>query len=140
MGMMSGEAIADYDSGACVSVTGAPWQTISSMTGNLTLFGRTEYYSTHCADPFTLALVDGEATLVTANGDEVWLTYTADLITPFTPPPVVLVYSVHNVVVGGTGRFENASGEFVSLVFVTIEDLAAPSTPLGQEIFGSITF
>ena len=140
MGSMSGEAIADYASGACLGETGAPWETITHMAGTLTHLGWAEYHSSHCFDPMTFGLENGEATLVAANGDEIWLTYSAELISPFTPPPVVLVYAVDNVVVGGTGRFENASGEFLSLVFVTIEDLAAPSTPVGQQFTGNITY
>lgn len=140
MGSMSGEATYDWESGACLPVTGAPWRTINYMVGHVTHLGWTEYYSHHCADPVTFALEAGEATMVAANGDEIWFTYTAELITPFTPPPVTVVYAVENVVVGGTGRFENASGEFLSLVAVTIEDLADPSTPLTQEIAGSMTY
>jgi len=140
MGSMSGEAVADYDSGACLDLTGAPHETISHMAGTLTHLGWAEYHSSHCLNPLTFGLEYGEATLVAANGDEIWLSYSADLISPFTPPPVVLVYAVDNVVVGGTGRFENASGEFLSLVFITVEDLAALSVPVGQEFTGNITF
>ena len=140
MGSMSGEAISDYDSGACLGLTGAPWETISHMAGTLTHLGWAEYHSSHCMNPLTFGLEYGEARLVAANGDEIWLTYTAELISDFTPPPVVFVYAVDNVVIGGTGRFENASGQFLSLVFVTIEDFSALSVPVDQEFTGNITF
>ena len=140
MGSMSGEAIADYASGACLELTGAPHETISHMAGPLTHLGWAEYHSSHCLNLLTFGLENGEATLVAANGNEIWLTYSAELISPFTPPPVVLVYAVENVVVGGTGRFKNASGEFLSLVFITVEDPAALSVPVGQEFTGNIIF
>jgi hypothetical protein len=53
---------------------------------------------------------------------------------------VVLVYEVHNVVVGGTGRFEGASGEIMILVFVTIEDLSVLSAPVDMEFAGNIIY
>jgi len=139
-GSMTGEGTFDFTSGACLDVTGAPWQSISSLVGNLTHLGLSEYHSTHCSTLDGFHLVGGEATLVAANGDEIWLTYSGELISPFLPPPVVLVYEVHNVVVGGTGRFEGASGEIMILVFVTIEDLSVLSAPVDMEFAGNIIY
>lgn len=139
MGSMSGEAIFDFESVACLPVNGAPYQTISHMAGYVTHLGWADYYSTHCTNLSTLALEGGEATLVAANGDKIWLEYSANVIPPVVVPGTV-VYEVTNVVVGGTGRFENASGEFLSLVFVTIEDPYALTAPLGQEFTGSISY
>lgn len=137
MGTMSGDALFDFESDACLSVTGAPWQTISSMEGELTHMGRSQYHSMHCSTLDGASLVNGNATLVAANGDEIWLTYTASLISPFPAP--VLMYEVNNVVVGGTGRFENASGEILSVVFVTL-DMTALSAPIDMDFAGSITY
>ena len=139
-GSMNGEATFDFGSGACLEVTGAPWQTIGHMTGELSHLGESEWFVSHCSTLDGLQLVNGEGALVAANGDEIWMTYTADLISPFTPPPVVLLYRQTNVVVGGTGRFEGASGEFISLVAVTIEDLAVPAVPAEAEFAGTITY
>jgi hypothetical protein len=139
-GSMSGEATFDFASGACLDVTGAPWQTIGYMAGKLSHLGKSEWFVSHCSTLDGSQLVNGEGVLVAANGDEIWLTYTADLISPFTPPPVVLLYDQTNIVVGGTGRFEGASGEFKSLIAVTIESLTAPTTPAEAEFAGSITY
>ena len=137
---MSGEAVFDFSSDACLPVTNAPWQTVSNLSGNLTHMGRSEYFSTHCSTLDGTSLVNGVATLVAANGDEIWLTYTAELISPLLPPPVVLVYLVENVVVGGTGRFEDASGEIASLAYVTIEAFTDPSSPLDFDFAGTIIY
>jgi len=142
MGSMNGEAIFDFDfdSSPCLSVTGAPWQTVSSMEGKLTHLGRSEYYSTHCSTLDGTQLVNGEATLVAANGDEVWLSYTANLLGTFPAP--VLVYVVDNVVVGGTGRFEGASGKFLIIAIVTLGEVPDPTAPapLEMNFAGNITY
>ena len=52
----------------------------------------------------------------------------------------MLVYETEYIVDGGTGRFEGASGEILALVFVTIEDLTALSTPLDMEFAGYIIY
>jgi len=140
MGSMNGEATADYVSGACLDVTGAWWQTLTHVTGNMTHVGQSEFYMSHCSTVDGTQLVNGMGNLVAANGDEIWVTYTADLISPFTPPPVVLIYEVHFVVVGGTGRFEGASGTFLGVVAVTIESLTALIIPTDFNFAGSITY
>lgn len=143
-GNMGGEATFDFDFTAspCLQVTGAPWQTFSTMSGNLTHLGLAEYYSVHCSTLDGLQLLNGEATLVAANGDEIWLNYTAELIshTELPPPPVDLVYLARNVVVGGTGRFDGASGEIVSFMHVEIESLMILITTINGEFVGSITY
>ena len=140
MGSMSGEATFDWISGACLDVTGAPWQSFTDVTGNMTHFGLSEFHMSHCSSLDGMHLANGLGTLVAANGDELWVTYTADLISPFPPPPVVLVYQVHFVVVGGTGRLEGASGTFLGLVSVTIESLTAEIVPADFNFAGSITY
>jgi len=140
VGNMSGEAIGDWVSGACLDVTGAPWQTLTHVSGSMMHVGLSEFYMSHCSTLDGMQLVNGAGTLVAANGDEIWVTYTADLISPFTPPPVVLVYQTHFVVVGGTGRFEDASGTFLGLISVTVESLTAPILPIDANIAGNITY
>ena len=140
-GQMSGEAGFDFTSGACLDVTGAPWQTVAHATGQLSHFGRSAWYGSHCTTPDGGYFVDGEATIVAANGDELWVTYTGDLIGDFVLPPAVYVYVQENIVVGGTGRFEGASGEFLMLVTVTVEDLTVPTTPVDIEVVeGSVRY
>lgn len=144
MGSLSGDASWVMD-GKCDAVNGDPQNgipgltSLGSMTGEVSHFGRTTYESSHCSTPDGQNLLLGEATLTAANGDEVWLSYTAELVSPFEIPGT-LVYLVENVVVGGTGRFEGASGEILFLTFVTFEDLTAMSVPVDHEIFGSITY
>jgi hypothetical protein len=127
MGSMTGEAVGDFVSGACLPVTGAPWQTISSVSGWLTHMGHSEYFSTHCSTLDGSALVNGEATLVAEDGDEVWLTYSAELLSTFPAPQVV--YLVRNRVEGGTGRFEHAHGDILMIVIVT-PDFSDPFAPM----------
>jgi hypothetical protein len=139
-GTMSGEAVFDFTSPACLPVTGAPWQTLSHMVGELTHLGMTEYSSTHCSTLDGSALVNGEATLVAANGDEVWVNYTASALTTFPSP--VMIYEIENIVVGGTGRFEGASGHIISLIVITLGEVPDPTAPAPIEMnfAGALTY
>lgn len=139
MGSMTGEAVGDFVSGACLSVTGAPWETISNVSGWLTHLGQSEYFSTHCSTLDGGALVNGKATLVAEDGGEVWLTYSAELLGTFPAPE--LVYFVRNKVVGGTGRFEEAHGEILTIVIVTpdFSDMFAPM-PLEMTFSGKLKY
>lgn len=139
MGSMSGEGTFDFTTGACLGITGAPWQSFGYMAGNLTHLGNSEWFVSHCSTLDGQQLVNGEGTLVAANGDELWMTYTAELISPFIVPGVML-YAQDNVVTGGTGRFEGASGAFQTLIAVTIEDLTVPTAPASGEFAGTITY
>jgi hypothetical protein len=144
MGYASGEAHGVVDQ-KCDPINSDPANgipgvaTVSSMTGEVSHFGWAEYSSSHCTTPDAQHSLLGEASLVAANGDEISLLYTTDLISPFMIPGT-LVYRAEYVVVGGTGRFENASGEIVGLVFVTIENPTDPWIPVDQEFTGQITY
>jgi len=48
--------------------------------------------------------------LVAANGDEVWIDYTGYAPYPILGVPSTIVVDVAFTIVGGTGRFINASG------------------------------
>jgi hypothetical protein len=139
-GSMNGEATFDWVSGDCLGVTGAPYKTYAHLEGKLSHLGKSEWFVSHCTTLDGAHFVNGEAVLVAANGDEIWLTYTGDLISPFPPPPAVYLYSQRNVVVGGTGRFEGASGEFNSLVAVTVETMTDPTVPVEAEFLGAIAY
>ena len=135
MGTLSGEATFP-ESENCLSITGAPWQTATATVGQMKHLGLTRQYSTHCSTLVGMSLVAGESTLVAANGDEIWMTYTADLI----GPPPVMVFLTDYVIVGGTGRFKNASGNILAFVYVTFEGLDDPAWPTDMDFAGSITY
>ena len=48
--------------------------------------------------------------LVAANGDEVWMTYSGYAPYPVIGVPSTIVVDVDFTIVGGTGRFADASG------------------------------
>jgi hypothetical protein len=53
----------------------------------------------------------GTHTLVAANGDEIWMTYSIqDMVSPVPGVPSVIGGAVDVVITGGTGRFAHASG------------------------------
>lgn len=93
----------------------APAPTINlTSTGNGTQLGRFTDVQSHCVSgPNTDGSFDfynGESTITTANGDLLYSTYSGKLW-PVAGP----VYRIdgHDILVGGTGRFTNATGEQV---------------------------
>jgi hypothetical protein len=71
--------------------------------------------------------VNGRMTLVAANGDELHLTYEAVSDPAGIPAPgTVITVTSDNVIVGGTGRFANATGEAQGTAVVTFTGLGTP--------------
>jgi hypothetical protein len=71
--------------------------------------------------------VGGQMTLVAANGDELHMTYEGVSDPVGLPPPgTVITFTSDNVIVGGTGRFANATGEVHETVLVTFTGLGTP--------------
>lgn len=134
-GNLAGEATFP-ESEACSEVTGAPWQTLSVTEGKMTHLGRTALSTAHCSTPDGSFAVGGVATFTAANGDQVWATYTA---TTVAGPPLI-VQEADFIIVGGTGRFENASGHLVGMVYVTFEGFDDPSWPLKFVFAGTIAY
>lgn len=134
-GSFSGEATFPF-SDACLDITGAPFQTLTASEGKMTHMGRTQLSTSHCSTIDGSAAVGGEATFTAANGDEIWATYTA--VTMAGPPLIVQESSF--VIVGGTGRFENATGRLLGMVYVTFEGFDDPSWPLEFVFAGAISY
>jgi hypothetical protein len=95
------------------------WVTTIDLRGTAEHLGRVSVVASHCTqfDIFTTpnpgVFQDGEMVVKAANGDELWLEYAGHfLFTPGDTPEVgVSAISFTTVtVVGGTGRFEGATG------------------------------
>ena len=82
-----------------------------------------------------MSLVGGEAYFVAANGDELWMTYTGQVL---APPPVFVVLGEY-IVTGGTGRFEGASGTIMAKVYVTLVGMEVPN-PIEMNFAGTIAY
>jgi hypothetical protein len=84
--------------------------------GTATHIGRYEVEQTQCVDTTTGLITLGEATLIAANGDDIFMSYDGSLVPGLTPP----TYDLSYVVTGGTGRFASAEGEFeIRVVFTS---------------------
>lgn len=83
--------------------------TDSSACGDVSHLGATVMTGRH-PTPTGVDIAGGHMKLVAANGDEVWIDYTG--YSPFPVPgvPSTIVVDVAFTIVGGTGRFINASG------------------------------
>ncbi|HOC41720.1 MAG TPA: hypothetical protein PKJ99_01775 [Thermoanaerobaculales bacterium] len=123
-------------SDACLDVTGAPFQTQSSSVGRMSHLGRTELSTAHCSTVDGSAAVAGEATFAAANGDQLLATYTAVTV---APPPLI-IQEADFVIVGGTGRFENATGWLRGVVYVTFEGFDDPSWPIEFVLAGAVSY
>ena len=104
-------------------------RTESSAIGTSTNLGKTVMTAEHCT-PLGDDFGPGTMQLTSASGDEVWITYNGSA--PF-PGEGVTVYqgTIEFMVVGGTGRFEDAVGGgtmIIEIVFQGFEDPAWPAT------------
>ena len=134
-GSAAGEATFP-ESEACLDLTGAFWQTLSVSEGRMSHLGRMALTTSHCSTLDGSAAVGGEATFTAANGDELWATYTAVTV---APPPLI-VQETDFVIVGGTGRFENATGWLRGVIYVTFEGFNNPSWPIEFAIAGAVAY
>ena len=78
-------------------------RSVGEGTAHGTHTGAYTWTGWHCFDFITLQFYDGHITWITANGDEVYVEYEGFLTGPNT-------WQARETVVGGTGRFENATG------------------------------
>ncbi|MCU0234091.1 MAG: hypothetical protein MUE90_08705 [Thermoanaerobaculales bacterium] len=121
---------------ACLGVTGAPWQTLGDTEGRISHLGRVTLTTAHCSTLDGSAAVAGEATFTAANGDQLRATFTAVTV---APPPLI-VQEADFVIVGGTGRFEDATGWLHGVVYVTFEGFEDPSWPIEFAIAGAVAY
>lgn len=121
---------------ACLGVTGASWQTLSVTEGRISHLGTMNLTTSHCSTLDGSAAVGGVATFTAANGDQLFATYTAVTV---APPPLI-IQEADFVIVGGTGRFESATGWLRGMVYVTFEGLEDPSWPLEFAFAGAVAY
>jgi hypothetical protein len=99
-------------------------------TGTASHLGLTTMTSQHCT-PRGNAITGGELTLIAANGDEVFLEYsgTSPVPDPDIPIGTVFFAELDFLIVGGSGRFQDAEGEgtmTVRVVFGGFESFVWP--------------
>jgi hypothetical protein len=70
------------------------------------LLAGTQY---HCLNPATGEFTSGNFDYTAANGDHLLGTYSGFLVP--TPDPIIFEITGGFVIIGGTGRFEDASGD-----------------------------
>jgi hypothetical protein len=89
-------------------------RTVMWGTGEVAHLGLTEMTASHCSPDWGAPILGGVQTFVAANGDKLEMTYTAT-VEPFVPEEgAIMVGPGDTVITGGTGRFADASGEFVA--------------------------
>jgi hypothetical protein len=114
-------------------VWGGGWYdftTNGDATGKLKHLGLAKLYTSHTPNPIgDGTLVDTEFTIVAANGDKIWGTYSDGVVTevPRVPPPApsdqIHYYDGRAtfVISGGTGRFAHARGKINATVFEALD-------------------
>lgn len=132
------EGVVSFDFGnpkACE----AGFTTITTTSGIAMRTGRTDMDSSHCVVPYgpldenglpveNLATVhSADMVLTAANGDEIWATYEV-IIDPFMSEALGddIVAAGTVTFDGGTGRFEEASGEAYIRNVITFEGFEDP--------------
>lgn len=104
------------DPGRCEAL-GEGWSllVIDLTSGNATHLGKIIGTADQCIKG--LDIVDGVATYIAANGDELNATYTGTIVSVVD---LVAVIEVDQTFDGGTGRFEHATGDAFELVSVDL--------------------
>lgn len=93
-------------------------------SGILSHLGRVEISGRACDDFVNLEITDGFGTYVAANGDSIDVEYTGQALS-FTPPDTLSGKGLISIV-GGTGRFESATGE-AEFIFDTVGNQTSAS-------------
>ena len=115
-------------------------RTWSAASGTASHLGFVTMISNHCT-PLANAITGGQMTLVAANGDELHLTYSGTCSAPpFPPVGEALTCSTDNVIVGGTGRFADATGEAEITAHVTNAGFGAPEWPATWTWHGTLSY
>ena len=110
----------------CQNYDGLNVRTDGNATGTSSHLGRTVLITRHCAPEGPQFA--GTATLVAANGDEVYVEYHGTNEPP-DPGTSILVSTAGFVIVGGSGRFQGAEGGGKLIAYVLSEGLAVPEWP-----------
>ncbi|HSC48725.1 MAG TPA: hypothetical protein VLD16_00570 [Gaiellaceae bacterium] len=107
------------------------FRSVTETSGTASHLGRVSFASNHC---FALPnlITQGQGKFVAANGDELYLTYTGAC-----NPPDFATCITDNVIVGGTGRFANATGMFQITAVVTN---TAPPRPVAMTWEGTLSY
>jgi hypothetical protein len=103
-------------------------QTVGSATGIASHLGSTAMTSHHCT-PSGEAISGGQMTLTSDSGDEVAITYSGSAPFPIPGVTEVIVVHIDFVIVGGTGRFEGATGGGVMTAHIVFQGFEDPSWP-----------
>jgi hypothetical protein len=136
---MAGAAWAVPDS-SCLTYPYSPGvRTHSEASGVASHLGLVSMTGSHCP-LLDGRSVGGQMTLVAANGDELYMTFEGVSDPVGLPPPgTVITFTSDNVIVGGTGRFANATGEVHETVLVTFTGLGTP-WPFTRTSYGTLSY
>ena len=107
------------------------FRSVTETSGTASHLGLVSFSSNHCFAPPNL-ITQGEGTLVAANGGELYITYVGTC-----NPPDFATCTTDNVVVGGSGRFANATGAFQITAVVTN---TAPPRPVAMTWEGTLSY
>ncbi len=92
---------------------GTDWRYVSIGSGQIHHLGRVDLFVSHCSrltSPTTGVFGDGTITLTAANGDTVVLADWGTFEIVFGPDGGYSIIDLHWEVIGGSGRFANATG------------------------------
>ena len=134
-GTLAGSATFPFDLNCPIGL-----RTVSEGSGTASHLGHVTMVSNHCTPPGN-AITGGQMTLVAANGDELHITYSGTCSAPpFPPVGEVLTCSTDNVIVGGTGRLADATGEAQMTADVTNAGFGAPEWPITWTWDGTLSY
>ncbi len=121
-GNMSGELTFEWD----FSNEECPLTTVYDGWGNMTHLGKVHVHGSHCPPAGTVPYyTNGQMVITAANGDQIFFEYE-------DPDPSTPVFDIPAPIdiVGGTGRFADASGTLNHIELVLEGEWEAPGVPI----------
>jgi hypothetical protein len=115
-------------------------RTTWTAIGTLNHLGLAAAAGDHCADLPNLA-TNGQITLVAANGDRLYGTYSGTN-QPGMPPPIggTITGDTQVKITGGTGRFASAGGQLHMIAHITFEGFDDPTWPAAFTWTGTLSY
>jgi hypothetical protein len=139
-GTAAGYGMVQPDGSCPVLPDGAKLRSVFAATGHATHLGKFEldYYNCTPAGPDIEGI---EMTFVAANGDEVFASFEASDVDEVGPDPMLLEITYDFEIIGGTGRFDGATGGGQMMAAIEFQGILGPNYwPTTFVIKGTIVY
>jgi hypothetical protein len=139
-GTAAGYGMVQPDGSCPVLPDGAKLRSVFAATGQATHLGKFELDYYNCT-PLGSYIEGVEMTFLAANGDKIFATYEAYDVPPAGLDPTLLEITYDFAIIGGTGRFDGATGGGQMMAAIEFQGILGPNDwPTTFAIEGTIAY